>query len=297
LIVQSLIDFRQLGAKSCEISGGGNPLLYKDQFTRKDINHIIDFAAGMGYEVGIITNSHNFKMLDKTLYDKIKWIRVSLIKLDEGKEPENYDFNGFPSNKLGFSYIIYEGVEATPIRKKPTEGTTRKTIERIARLVEMYPEVKFVRLAGNCLIKGNNAEVKEKWFDVVRAIDEHSKFFIKDIDINDSPYSNFCATGMVRPYIASAPHSSDPNNYHVYICTSHVLQKRNYDLAYSLCHVKDIKRAWQMMNDEFKKTGVPYSVNDNEGRGWQHTCKFCYYANNNELLHNVAKELPDKNFA
>src|SRR3990167_107921 len=47
LIVQTLIDFRQLGAKSLEISGGGQPDLYKDPNKNKNINHIIDLAAGL----------------------------------------------------------------------------------------------------------------------------------------------------------------------------------------------------------------------------------------------------------
>ena len=40
-IKKLLIDFKNLGAKSVEITGGGNPLLYRDRINNKNINDII----------------------------------------------------------------------------------------------------------------------------------------------------------------------------------------------------------------------------------------------------------------
>lgn len=292
-----LEDFKQLGAKSVEITGGGNPLLYRDRQSGENINNVIKLAAELGLDIGIISNSHDLKMLDPDeVYDSINWIRISLIKLDEGKEPEDYDFRGFPEDRMGFSYIIYEtgGVPDELSKTRRTyKGTTVETIERMARLVELHPEVKFVRIAGNCLIKGNNAEVRDKWEKVIDAIDERGKFFIKDIGENDSPFDDGCYVGMIRPYIASAP---DGDGYNVYTCTSHVLNTRNYDEAYALCRVEDIKPAWEKMNERFAEQGFPYEVNGNRGKNWCNTCRFCYYMNNNQLLHTVAGEMPDKNF-
>src|SRR4051812_38133465 len=68
-IKQILIDFKELGAKSLENSGGGNPLLYRDKEAKKNINHIIEFAANLGYDIGIISNSHKLKVLDPSLYE------------------------------------------------------------------------------------------------------------------------------------------------------------------------------------------------------------------------------------
>ena len=107
-IEQCLTDFHKLGAKSVEITGGGNPMLYRDKERGKDINDIIELAATLGYDIGIITNSHNLKKLEARLFPHINWIRISLIQLDEGREPEDYDFCGFPEERMGLSYIIYE---------------------------------------------------------------------------------------------------------------------------------------------------------------------------------------------
>lgn len=294
--VKSILeDFKHLGAKSLEITGGGNPLLYRDKTEKKTINDVVTYAKSLGYDIGIITNSEKLERhLDPQVYNSINWIRVSLIKLDEGVKPEEYDFGSFPITKLGLSYIIYDGTGDLPDpmsrTKKPYQGTTVKTIENIAKLLQINPDIKFVRIAGNCLIKGNNAIVRDRYADVIKSIDIHDKFFIKDIGYDDGPYSQGCYIGAIRPYIAPHPEGGD---YQVYICTSHVLNHRNYDLKYSLGSVKDIIQIWNTMNINYSTTGKPYSIGT---KSWEKECKFCYYKFNNKLLHTVANEMPDRNF-
>ena len=60
-IQQVLNDFKDLGAKSVELTGGGNPLLYRDRDSGANINDVIEYANSLGYNIGIITNSHSFK--------------------------------------------------------------------------------------------------------------------------------------------------------------------------------------------------------------------------------------------
>lgn len=296
-IVKLLKDFKQLGAKSLEITGGGNPLLYKDRESKQDINDIIDVAHSLGLEIGIITNSHDLKRLRLGIHSKLSWVRVSLIQLDEGRDPEDYNFRDVPYNKLGLSYIIYDSTEDNPNplsrTKKDYLGTTPETIKRIGRLVKLHPDIKFVRIAGNCLIKGNNARVRDKFKGVVDEVDNLKKFFIKDIGYDDSPFEDGCYVGMTRPYVAPHPHG---DNYQVYTCTSHVLNKRTYDLKYSLGSIDDIISIWRNCNENYKNLGYPYEIDNNKGCGWSDSCKYCYYKFNNKLLHTVANEMPDKNF-
>tara|TARA_R100001163_G_scaffold63136_1_gene54637 strand:+ start:6686 stop:7807 length:1122 start_codon:yes stop_codon:yes gene_type:complete len=303
-IKKVLDDFRTLGAKSVEITGGGNPLLYRDKETKENINDVIRYASSIGYDIGIITNSHSFnKRIDPDVYDMINWIRVSLIKLDEGKSPEDYNFNGFPYSKLAFSYIIYDGqknedgeyvADELSRTNRVYTGTSVGSIEAIAKLVSLHPEIKFVRIAGNCLIKGNNASVRDKWKEVVDKVDELQKIFIKDIGYDDSPFNDGCYVGMIRPYVAPSPH--DDGVYNVYICTSHVLNTRTYDLDYSLCDVDNIISTWDKLNKNYQEKGYPYEVKCNGGLEWESACKYCYYKNNNKILHTVSQEMPDKNF-
>lgn len=294
MIEKCLLDFKSLGAKSVEITGGGNPLLYKCKDTGKTINDIIRLAASLGLDIGIITNSEKLTRLDKSLYEKINWLRVSLIKLDEGKNPEDYDFNDFPYSKLGFSYIIYD--EGKGCRtERDYKATDNSTIEKIARLVELHPGIKFVRIAGNSLITGYNDESSKKFKGVIDAVDKYSKFFIKDIGLNDFPYDHGCYVGMIRPYIAASPKGD--GKYYAYICNSHVLfSNQTYDTDFAFCEIQDIIESYGKLNDHYKEHGYPYSVKGNCGKGWQKTCKLCFYQPNNELLHAVVTEIPDKNF-
>lgn len=292
MITKCLEDFKLLGAKSVEITGGGNPLLYRDG--KKNINDLIRYAADLGLDIGIITNSERLNVLNPDLYRFINWIRISLIKLDEGKEPQDYDFAGFPYSKLGFSYIIYEGGEGCRT-KRPYAGTSAATIERIAQLVNLHPEIKFVRIAGNCLIPGENERIKREYQQVIDAVDKYAKFFIKDIGSNDFPFNDGCYVGMIRPYVAASPKGD--GKYYVYICNSHVLfMGQKYDTDYALCEVQDVLGAWEKLNENHKELGYPYQVRNNCGRNWQGTCKLCFYQINNQFLHTVATELPDKNF-
>jgi len=291
-----LEDFKSLGAKSIEITGGGEPLLYRDKEAKADINSIVEYASELGYDIGIITNTLKLNRIKPENFDKIKWIRISLIKLDEGYDPENYDFAGFPKSKIGLSYIIYEGTQGTGTRLgmsyKPTDV---ETINRIAKVVELHPEIKFVRIAGNCLIKGNNALIRDKFKRVIDAIDTNNKIFIKDIGDDDSPFDQGCYVGMVRPYVAPDP--TGTGKYKVYTCTSHVLNKQNYDLDYALCDVDNIKSTWEALNKNYADQGYPYQIKNNCGTNWTESCNYCYYKFNNKILHTVAQEMPDKNFA
>lgn len=266
-IVKILTEFKELGAKSLEISGGGEPNLYKDG--EKNINHIVELAYELGYEIGIITNTENLpRYLKEENLKKLAWARFSLIKLDEGKNPEDYVFKGLEPKQLGFSYIIYE-------------GTTKESIEKIAKLVELNPEIKFVRIAADCLTE-ESITVKKDWGDVVSSLDKHNKFFIKEINDDFHAFDGGCWVGMLRPYVVWNG---------VYICTSHVLKHRNYHEDWKLCDHTNIKETWDKMNARFKDGKNPYDI-DIKGK-----CFHCYYAQSNQILNYVVNELPDKNFA
>ncbi len=291
-----LTDFRDLGAKSIEITGGGNPLLYRDKEAGKDVNDIIGHAYSLGYHIGIVTNSHNLKRISPKVHHMIDWIRISLIQLDEGKNPEDYNFCGFLEERVSFSYIIYEtaGVDSLSWTKRTYEGTTPETIKRIAKLVDLHPKIKFVRLLGDCLTKGNNFKTREKYRPVVEAVDRFKKFFIKDIGEDDGPYDHGCYVGAIRPYIAAHP---DGGNHQVYICPSMVLDNRVYNLEYSLGSVDDIPEIWGLMNTRYQATGFPYEVKGNGGTNWCETCTHCYYKFNNKTLHGVAQVMPNPEFS
>lgn len=280
--LEILTHFKMLGAKSIEITGGGNPLLYSDPHSHNTINDLIVLAAGFGFDIGIITNSYNLGVLRPDLYKYITWLRISLSSLDFGIETHQFNLAEFPQEKLSFSYVIWNSFKETS-----------EVLCKISKLLSVFPNAKFVRLVGNCLISGNNSFVEKVYKPLVDSLDKSDKFFIKNIGTTDIPFCNGCYVGLIRPYIAPPPNGG---SYQVYICNSHVLSGRNYDLKYSLGNIMEIPEIWDKANQRFQSCGYPYFVSGNNGIGWDKTCQHCLYNNNNKLLHSVCHEMPDRNF-
>lgn len=288
-------DFKYLGGKSMEISGGGNPMLYKDRETGETINDLIKYSHELGYDVGLVTNSHNLKRLDPEIHHMINWIRLSLIQLDEGRSPEDYHFNGFPEERIGFSYVIYDDKPNPLARtKRFYPGTGVDSIHRIRDLIKLHPKIKFARLSGDLLVKGESQRTAEKYIPVMEAIDKEGKMFFKEIGDNEYPFDDACYSGMLRPWIGPNPAGGD---YQVYVCCWIQYSKRTYDMDYSLCGIDDIIPAWDRMNKMFQEKNHPYEVKGNNGCGWIDTCTHCYYKQSNSLIHSIVTEMPDKNFA
>ena len=300
-LVKMLEDFKTLGAKAVEITGGGNPMLYRDREHKKTITDVVRLCGELGFDVGIITNTEKIERhLDPSVYDYINWIRISLIKLDEGKEPEDYDFGSFPKSRIGFSYVVYDSTNGVPDElsrtNKPYIGTTKETIEKIAKLIDLNPEIKFCRIAGNALVENYQITIQNRWREVLQEIDRKSKFFIKDVWDATKPFDEGCYVGLIRPYIAPHPNGGD---YQVYMCTSHVLEDRTYKLEFSLGSIENVIDIWDKCNYNYTKYGYPYEVRDNKGSCWTKSCGTCLYFNNNKLLHTVAQNMheDDRNFA
>lgn len=262
-ICTGIAAFSKLGAKAVEITGGGNPLLYRDGSAT--ISSVANTILEKGMKVGVITNSEEpKKYLNPSL--AISWIRVSLSKLDEGYEPKDYDFSGF-DGRLGLSYIIHS-------------KTTIQTIRNIAQVVEDNPEVKFVRIAPDCTTD-DALTISEKWAAILSEVDRFGKIFIKEIGSNYHPFLGGCWVGMIRPYWTSTG---------IYICTSHVLKTQKYEDAWRLCDCSEIESAWERMNGRFAAGLPPYEIDISK-------CWHCYYYNNNELLSYIIDTLPDSDFA
>lgn len=264
-ISHGLSAFWALGAKSVELTGGGNPLLYRDGSAT--INEIIETASTFKLKVGVITNSEVLKRhLTPQSAQRLSWVRVSLAKLDEGVRPDEFDFSGF-EDRLGLSYIFHS-------------ASLPDILERIADVVARWPTIKFVRLAPDCTTD-DSLTIEQRLSKEVERVDRLGKFFIKDIGDNYHAFPGGCWVGMIRPYWTSTG---------IYICTSHVLKERKYLPQYRLCSADEIAESWMRMNERFAKGLPPYEIDVSK-------CWHCYYQNSNSILNTVINELPDKDFA
>jgi hypothetical protein len=280
-LAKALEEFRTLGALSLELTGGGNPLLYKDPENRKDINDVIQLANTLGYEVAIITNSVNLKKLLPVVHSMISWIRISLAKLEDGKSAKDFDLNGFPEDKVGFSWIVHASLPA---------GLP----ERVAEVSRRFPEARFVRAVNDCTKPGTYEEQRKMWLPIIEEGNRNSWYMKETCD--GTPHGGGCYVGLVRPYIAAPPDGE--GEYQVYACSSHVLAQRNYDRSYALCSISEILGTWQTMWDRWREKGYPYEVKGNEGKNWAQSCGgFCFYGDNNRLLYSITHEHKDANFA
>jgi len=262
-IEKAMRDFKDLGAKAVEITGGGNPLLYPK------INEVIDLAHKLGFDIGLISNSPvPSRFLKKESVDKLTWYRASLSGLDLFENIE-YDFSIIPKGILGFSYIL---------NNKTTEGT----IKKVADLVDQRPDVKFVRIAPDCLDRPLIKTFKKKWGGIIDKINESGKFFLKEMSDKFLAYPDFCGIGLIRPYC-----TEDGN---IYVCNSYLLRKRKYEDEWIIGHITDVKGMYKRANKMFKETRKPYKVNIAG-------CYHCLFSNNNKILHTIIKDIKDKNFA
>lgn len=257
-IKNGIDDFVSLGAKSIEITGGGNPLLYPQ------INELIKYSSVKGLKIGIITNSLSLDKLNNESLELCDWIRISLSKLDFINDISLIDIKSFDKKKLSFSYIV-------------NEKTNDEILNTLLEINKKF-NPKFIRIAPDCL-KEDSIDIKERLKEFIDKID--GNIFIKEINDNFLPYDKGCYVGLIRPYW---------NHKGVFICTSHVLKNRKYEDEWKMCDVENIKEFYKSCNERLMNNESPYCVDVNK-------CYHCYYYNNNKLLHTVITKLEDKDFA
>lgn len=262
-IEKAMKDFKDLGAKAIEITGGGDPLLYPK------INEVIDLAYNLGFDIGLISNTPKPAMfLKQSSVKKLTWFRVSLSGFDLFDNIK-YDFDIIPKGILGFSYILHK-------------GTKEETIKKIANEVKKRPDVKFVRVAPDCLDRNLLKTAKEKWGDIIEKYNKDGKIFIKEVSEKFLAYPDFCGIGLIRPYCVETGE--------IHICNSYLLRNRKYEKEWVIGHLTDVKGMYKKCNELYKKTKKPYKVDIKK-------CFHCMFSNNNKILHTIIKDIKDKNFA
>jgi hypothetical protein len=113
-----LNQLQPLGLKAVILSGGGNPILWKDKETGQDFNDLVAHIHDRGIQVGLITNGlknmptyecgrKSWKTVRPETLDKLTWIRISLSAWDHGEEVEVPDINP-DLTTLGGSWVYHD---------------------------------------------------------------------------------------------------------------------------------------------------------------------------------------------
>lgn len=169
------------GLLSATLSGGGNPLLFKEKEGKRGINDAVDELAQRGLKIGLITDGmalkeyengrRSWRNLSPERIDALQWCRISLAGLDH-EERDVYvpDFD-HEKTTVGFSWVLHD-VYTT--NKDPNHGrvstlkdyltfediSTAKPIygkgrlpwvrDKIGDMIQKH-KPKYVRLIANCL--------------------------------------------------------------------------------------------------------------------------------------------------
>jgi len=294
---------KPLGLKAVILSGGGNPILYKNGGW--DFNDAVDYLHGEGLEIGVITNgmplveyrlgpAHiqsrwSWKTVRPETLDKLTWLRISMAGLDH-KENEVYVPDISPSKTtLGFSYVahdIYEVPEEPHHGKVSTEEDLArfkggaKSIKRfedrfdtlreqIAALVrEHHP--RYVRLLPNCLqpeLISGRCEQLQKMANLI----DPSVVFVQHKPPQAPPS---CHLGYMHPVLNC--------DGYVYPCDSCVLNKtaeHKFAEPWRICRWDEIGELYSnparsLIKDPSKQ------------------CPGCVFTKSNLLLHDIAKGGP-----
>ena len=291
---------KPLGLKAVILSGGGNPILYKNGGW--DFNDAVNFLHGEGLEIGVITNGmplvdykdgggnvrRSWKNVHPDTLDKLTWLRISMAGLDH-KEKEVFVPDIDPTKTtLGFSYVahdIYEvpeephhGKVSTPedMRQWGQPKSIRTFEERVPELtleISQYVETfqpRYVRLLPNCLEPSLIALRCQRLQQMADAI--HPGIVFVQYKPPEAPKN--CWLGYLHPVLNC--------DGYVYPCDSCVLNKdahHKFAVPWRVCR-------WDEIGELYSKPASSL-IKDTKK-----LCPGCVFTRSNEILQGVVDGNP-----
>lgn len=272
-----------LGLKAVILSGGGNPILWKDRASGADFNDAVDYIHGLGLQIGLITNGMpmkqypcgrtSWKTVKPETLDKCTWIRVSLSGLDHKQRSCEIPDVDPEKCSLGFSYILHDSYDEplepnhgrvstvkdliTPLQEG--DGRVEYAVDRIPWLTEQLDHyVKkhnptYLRMTSNCLEPEKIPERKKWMQEMCDAIDP-AKCFVQAKPVRQ-PHRCF------KFY----PHPVLNSDGYTYGCDSVILSStanHKFDSPWRVCHWSEVAK----MYSEPVRPVVPNNI-----------CDFCVF--------------------
>jgi hypothetical protein len=276
-----------LGLKSVILSGGGNPILYRDE--KRDFNDLVLYLYLNGLEVGLITNGtpivvvngrKTWKGVDPNTLDMLKWVRISLSGWDHTQDRiDTPDFDRSVTT-LGGSYVLHDIYDEPADKKHGRVSTKQDVITEgggVAYGIDRLPRLKFqmrvwaaeykpryVRLLPNCLEPSLIPERARILQEVADEIDP-SVFFVQ---VKPPRQPHRCLKGY--------PHPVANCDGWVYPCDSVVLNQtagHKFGSAWRICKMEDIGKF-------YSEPIRPNVAND--------ICPGCVFSDQVDLISNIA---------
>jgi MoaA/NifB/PqqE/SkfB family radical SAM enzyme len=260
--ISAIDQFCNLGTKGLEITGGGDPSMYRR------LDDVVSHAYGRGMDVAIITNGIKLPFFNS--YDKLQWMRVSLHGL-------NFN-NGF-EKKMGETVEkarrINPAIDISSVYIW-TEGS-EKTLEKVVDFTDKYQIP--TRLTPDLTLGKENIDMMMPYvggrLKHFKLEDRAKYLFLSDFNVKTTREHDNCYMHLVKPFVYT-----DGN---VYDCPSLALSpdnKLNVNEKFKVCDVEHI-------TEYYSKPSAARLLD----------CQFCKYAGQNEYIHGLKQEVKHKNFA
>ena len=202
-------EFRKMGLKSLEITGGGEPSLYPE------INHLISINSH-DLDVGMISNGIGLEArVSKEALNDLTWLRVSMNGLDYGFKPDLPKIRG----TLGLSYVWNQFSNSNMMAK-----------------ILMYKKesnAEYVRIVPDCLSVLAQEEFRETIAPKIEKMYGKHGFFAQS-----KPYSvpDRCWWGYLKPFLNA--------DGYIYRCSANPLLNRKFGEEFRMGRMEDVKKIW-----------------------------------------------------
>ena len=170
--------YAKLGAKSMELTGGGDPLMYPH------LIEVIEHAKHRGLAIGLITNGIALNDYELSWTKDLTWMRISLSGIDFDAEDIYLDINSDEiKTYLGCSYVI--GKNTTKEKLKQTHDVAR------------HLKSEYVRIVPNCY---STSDIEWARTYAPLQIKDYPEMFLQIKDYNTPP---MCYWRYVKPFVNS----------------------------------------------------------------------------------------------
>ena len=249
--------FKRLGIKSVEYTGGGEPTLHKS------INEIIDYCSYLGLKQGM--NSNCIDIHDIGGLNKLDWLRIALNVFDNEEEKIIERFKTNVNN-------LKHSINLTACYVVPKEIGTAN----LDKVIKYSNKMNIItRICPDCI--QSKEEIVRTIEKIKKALNKtENKFcFCSDFNIylGKRP-DNFCAMHYIKPILYT-----DGN---IYVCPSTELDVKNG---------RDMQERFKLCK------GIDaYEYYTNQIKPLKHNCEYCKYAKQNELLYYLTMETENNEF-
>jgi MoaA/NifB/PqqE/SkfB family radical SAM enzyme len=256
-VIDTMEQFKKLGTKAVEFTGGGDPTLYPN------INELTDHLYNIGFKIGMNTNG---KLLRKVKdLNKFVWIRLSMNTLDFYDVKDSYPMDYIKS------FIPGPDITGCYVWNEKGNNNLKKVIEFANK--EKIP----VRVVPNCIVSKEEIDSQMKQIMIELKSYENNNFvFASDHNVDTQiRRNNNCYIHHIKPAFFT--------DGYIYSCPSSELSVENgitLQPQFRICKGNEVY-------DYYTKN---FDVK-------QRDCYYCKYKQQNELLENLLMETKHNDFA